>query len=350
MHCATKSVDLGIRGPPARGKTCNFPQIRRQTHELVYPLSNQECGNSSGSHLPEFTESCTSQRDQQRTNHCQIQGTVEIIRGTISRKLEYSCTPRARHSPNKAGARYQGIAEECADSKHIARARRNCAILPESFQYRRMRMYPLSNQAAKTGSCTLQRRTGTDRQEARRRGPDFHVRTARACGSRGFRNFLLPLLPPLAPLLEVSSRLRSVLRTPLLHLLLLFLPRVQLGLCELVRLDEEGGGRLVDAITGGRQRRHSQRGSPGARAHRVHCRENGDCQEPDDRHSERSRVSSELHCRQEEDAQVLIWCHDQDDVSQLAQLCPSSFFCIFCFWNSSALFSLAFHFLSVLER
>ena len=38
-----------------------------------------------------------------------------------------------------------------------------------------------------------------------------------------------------------------------------------------------------------------------------HCRENGDCQEPDDRHSERSRVSSEFQCRQdeEEDVQVI---------------------------------------------
>ena len=26
----------------------------------------------------------------------------------------------------------------------------------------------------------------------------------------------------------------------------------------------------------------------------LHCHENGDCQEPDDRHSERSRVGSEL--------------------------------------------------------
>ena len=33
------------------GKTCNFPNIRKLTHELVYRLSNQESGNSSGSHL-----------------------------------------------------------------------------------------------------------------------------------------------------------------------------------------------------------------------------------------------------------------------------------------------------------
>ena len=68
----------------------------------------------------------------------------------------------------------------------------------------------------------------------------------------------------------------------------------------------------------------------------LHCHQNGDCQEPDDRHSDRSRggsellqsadgcqserscVSSELHCCQEEDAQVIGWCHDQDDVCQLA--------------------------------
>ena len=58
----------------------------------------------------------------------------------------------------------------------------------------------------------------------------------------------------------------------------------------------------------------------------LHCHENGDCQEADDRHSERSRVgskllqsgdnfqsehsrvSSELHC-QEEGVQVVGWCH-----------------------------------------
>ena len=65
-----------------------------------------------------------------------------------------------------------------------------------------------------------------------------------------------------------------------------------------------------------------------------HYRENGDCQEPDDRNqarsrdwcellqsaggcqSERSRVGSELHCCQDEDedeAQVIGCCHDQDD-------------------------------------
>ena len=58
---------------------------------------------------------------------------------------------------------------------------------------------------------------------------------------------------------------------------------------------------------------------------------------------------SELQCCQEEDAQVIGWCHDQDDVCQLAWLCPSSFFCIFCFLNSSAL-SLSFHFSGVVER
>ena len=66
----------------------------------------------------------------------------------------------------------------------------------------------------------------------------------------------------------------------------------------------------------------------------LRCHENGDCQEPDDRHSERShvwsepksaggcqsersRVSSELHCcpdEKEEDDQVIGWRHDQDDV------------------------------------
>ena len=58
----------------------------------------------------------------------------------------------------------------------------------------------------------------------------------------------------------------------------------------------------------------------------LHCHANSDCQEPDDRHSERShfgselpqsadgcqsgpsRVSSELNCRQEEDVQVIGCC------------------------------------------
>ena len=85
----------------------------------------------------------------------------------------------------------------------------------------------------------------------------------------------------------------------------------------------------------------------------LHCHENGDCQEPDDRqsersrvselfqsadvcHSELSRVSSESHDRQ--DAQAVGRCHDQDDA------------CIFCFLNSSDLFSLTFHFSFVLDR
>ena len=55
----------------------------------------------------------------------------------------------------------------------------------------------------------------------------------------------------------------------------------------------------------------------------------------------------ELQCCQDEDVQVTGWCHDQDDVCQLAQL---PFFLIFCFLASSALFSLAFHFSDVVER
>ena len=71
----------------------------------------------------------------------------------------------------------------------------------------------------------------------------------------------------------------------------------------------------------------------------FHCHENGDCQEPDDRHperprvwsellhsadgcqSERSRVWSELQCCQDEDedeVQVIGCCHDQDDGYQSA--------------------------------
>ena len=87
----------------------------------------------------------------------------------------------------------------------------------------------------------------------------------------------------------------------------------------------------------------------------LHCHEKGDCQERDDRHSERSRVgsealhsvddfqsersrvSSELHCCQDEDVQVIGWCHDPDDVFQLAQLRPSSFLLISCFLASSNL-------------
>ena len=37
----------------------------------------------------------------------------------------------------------------------------------------------------------------------------------------------------------------------------------------------------------------------------LHCELNGDCQEPDERHSERSHVSSELHsCQAENDYEV----------------------------------------------
>ena len=97
----------------------------------------------------------------------------------------------------------------------------------------------------------------------------------------------------------------------------------------------------------------------------LHGYENGDCQELDDRHldrsrvesellqpddvfqSERSRVSFELQCCQGEDVQVIGWCHDQDDFGQLENLRPSSFFLIFCFLASS---NLAFHFSDVLER
>ena len=41
-------------------KRAIFPKIHKLTHELVYPLSNQECGKF-GSHLPGYSESCTSQ-------------------------------------------------------------------------------------------------------------------------------------------------------------------------------------------------------------------------------------------------------------------------------------------------
>ena len=47
----------------------------------------------------------------------------------------------------------------------------------------------------------------------------------------------------------------------------------------------------------------------------LHCHENGDCQEPDDRHPERSRVWSELHSCQDEDedeVQVIGGCHEDD--------------------------------------
>ena len=93
--------------------------------------------------------------------------------------------------------------------------------------------------------------------------------------------------------------------------------------------------------------------------------ESGDCQDLDDRHlnrsrggseliqsddvfpSESSRFSFELQCFQDEDVQVRGWCHEQDDVCQLAKLRPSSFFLIFYFLAFS---SLAFHFSDVLER
>ena len=94
----------------------------------------------------------------------------------------------------------------------------------------------------------------------------------------------------------------------------------------------------------------------------LHGHEKDDCQELDDRHSDRARVESELlqaddvfqsecsrvsfehQCCQDEDVQVGGWCHDQDDVCQLAH---HRFFLIFCSLASS---SLAFHFSDVLER
>ena len=53
----------------------------------------------------------------------------------------------------------------------------------------------------------------------------------------------------------------------------------------------------------------------------LHCYEDGDCQEPYDRHPGRSRVWSELYCCQDEDedeVQVIGCCHDQDDGCQSA--------------------------------
>ena len=79
----------------------------------------------------------------------------------------------------------------------------------------------------------------------------------------------------------------------------------------------------------------------------LHCHEMGDCQEPDDRHpewsrvwsellqsadgcqSERSRVWSELHCCQDEDedeVQVIGCCHDQDMVASLHHSIHHRFF------------------------
>ena len=54
--------------------------------------------------------------------------------------------------------------------------------------------------------------------------------------------------------------------------------------------------------------------------------------------NQNAHVSSELHDRQEEDVRVAGRCHDQDDA------------CIFCFLDSSALFSLAIHFSFVINR
>ena len=79
----------------------------------------------------------------------------------------------------------------------------------------------------------------------------------------------------------------------------------------------------------------------------VHSVESELLQADDVFQSERSRVSFELKCCQDEDVQVISWCHDQDDVFQLAQLRPSSFFLIFCFLASA---NLAFLFSDVLER
>ena len=83
----------------------------------------------------------------------------------------------------------------------------------------------------------------------------------------------------------------------------------------------------------------------------LHCHENGDCHEPDRfAHAfselfqaadgcQSERVSSELHCCQEEDAQVVGWCHDQDDVHLHLLLLELFRPC-----------SLVIHFSDVLER
>ena len=52
-----------------------------------YLLSNQECGNSSGSHLPRYSQSCTSQAKQHRTNDCQMRGTCETTTSKDCRPL-----------------------------------------------------------------------------------------------------------------------------------------------------------------------------------------------------------------------------------------------------------------------
>ena len=93
----------------------------------------------------------------------------------------------------------------------------------------------------------------------------------------------------------------------------------------------------------------------------LHCELDGDCEEPDERHSERSRVSSELlqsagDC-QSEHARVLFKFHScqtedegesfqvQDDSFDLPEFHSwSAFFGVFCFLASSILSSLAFHF------
>ena len=50
----------------------------------------------------------------------------------------------------------------------------------------------------------------------------------------------------------------------------------------------------------------------------VHALDLSSSQSDDFFQSERSRVSFELQCCQDEDVQVIGWCHDQDDVCQLA--------------------------------
>ena len=150
------------------------------------------------------TDSCTSQRDPHRTNDCQIQGTVELNRGTISRKLQYSCIPRARHLPNKWVPDTKGSR---ISFQIPSKSRQHVQIVWNSSRKPQTPTHAHVFTVESTESCTPQarRRTGTDRQGARRMMSRFLSASSEG-GTRGFRYFPLPPLLPLPPRRRKEAR------------------------------------------------------------------------------------------------------------------------------------------------
>ena len=147
-HCATKSPPAlddsqlcVVEGSPRTSRherrpqdpmssfteKCEFPKTHGLTHGVVYPLLNKSRAGSEStftwktceilhrSRLPhdrtlsnqahgEDTETATEvtpQANKAPTSDRQVQGTAEVIRGMISKKIQFSCTPRAMQALSK---------------------------------------------------------------------------------------------------------------------------------------------------------------------------------------------------------------------------------------------------------